>query len=92
MFKIRAKQPGWNRPPVMEPDGEADLLEVAMGAASSLTCWRLPHGCRSRWRAGDPAPPVFDLHRNHEKLGEGMSYLASMPFTDRLDYMCPPDQ
>ena len=31
--------------------------------------------------------PVFGyLHRNHEKLAEDMSYLASMPFTDRLDY------
>jgi NADH-quinone oxidoreductase subunit D len=33
--------------------------------------------------------PVFGyLHRNHEKLGEGQSYLASMPYTDRLDYIC----
>lgn len=28
------------------------------------------------------------LHRNHEKLAENMTYLASMPFTDRLDYLC----
>jgi len=34
--------------------------------------------------------PVFGyLHRNHEKLAEGLPYLASMPFTDRLDYICP---
>jgi NADH-quinone oxidoreductase subunit D len=34
--------------------------------------------------------PVFGyLHRNHEKIAEGQSYLASMPFTDRLDYICP---
>jgi len=34
--------------------------------------------------------PVFGyLHRNHEKLAEKMSWLASMPFTDRLDYLCP---
>src|SRR3954464_9408557 len=33
--------------------------------------------------------PVFGyLHRNHEKLAEGISYLASMPYTDRLDYFC----
>lgn len=33
--------------------------------------------------------PVFGyLHRNHEKIGEGTSYLASMPYTDRLDYFC----
>lgn len=34
--------------------------------------------------------PVFGyLHRNHEKIAEGMTYLSSMPFTDRLDYICP---
>jgi NADH-quinone oxidoreductase subunit D len=33
--------------------------------------------------------PVFGyLHRNHEQLAEKMSYLASMPYTDRLDYFC----
>jgi hypothetical protein len=26
-----AKLPGWNRPPTMEPDGEGELLELAMG-------------------------------------------------------------
>ncbi|MEX2044135.1 MAG: NADH-quinone oxidoreductase subunit D [Opitutus sp.] len=32
--------------------------------------------------------PVFGyLHRNHEKLGENTTYLGSMPYTDRLDYM-----
>jgi NADH-quinone oxidoreductase subunit D len=85
-----AKQPGWNRPPVMEPDGEADLLEVAMGPHHPST-----HGVFRMDVALDGErvirlKPVFGyLHRNHEKLGEGMSYLGSMPFTDRLDYMCP---
>ncbi|XHR30119.1 MAG: NADH-quinone oxidoreductase subunit D [Chthoniobacteraceae bacterium] len=33
--------------------------------------------------------PVFGyLHRNHEKIAEGNSWLASMPYTDRLDYIC----
>ena len=33
--------------------------------------------------------PVFGyLHRNHEKIGESITYLASMPYTDRLDYFC----
>jgi len=33
--------------------------------------------------------PVFGyLHRNHEKLAENTSYLGSMPYTDRLDYLC----
>jgi NADH-quinone oxidoreductase subunit D len=31
--------------------------------------------------------PVFGyLHRNHEKIAEGTTYLSSMPYTDRLDY------
>ena len=34
--------------------------------------------------------PVFGyLHRNHEKIAENETYLGSMPYTDRLDYMCP---
>jgi NADH-quinone oxidoreductase subunit D len=33
--------------------------------------------------------PVFGyLHRNHEKIGESVSYLGMMPYTDRLDYFC----
>ena len=32
--------------------------------------------------------PVFGyLHRNHEKIAETAAYLASMPYTDRLDYI-----
>jgi NADH-quinone oxidoreductase subunit D len=33
-------------------------------------------------------PEFGYLHRNHEKIAEGASYLASMPYTDRLDYIC----
>src|SRR3989338_896117 len=33
-------------------------------------------------------PVMGYLHRNHEQLAENMSYLASMPYTDRLDYIC----
>ena len=81
---------GWNRPPVIEPDGEGELLEVAMGPHHPST-----HGVFRMDVALDGErvirlKPVFGyLHRNHEKLAEGMSYLASMPFTDRLDYICP---
>lgn len=33
--------------------------------------------------------PFFGyLHRNHEKIAETTTYLASMPYTDRLDYFC----
>ncbi len=33
-------------------------------------------------------PVMGYLHRNHEKLAEKMTYLGSMPYTDRLDYIC----
>jgi NADH-quinone oxidoreductase subunit D len=87
---FQTKKPaGWNRPPLIEPDGEAELLEVAMGPHHPST-----HGVFRMDLALDGErvvrlKPVFGyLHRNHEKIGEGQSYLASMPFTDRLDYIC----
>jgi len=81
---------GWNRPPVIEPENDGDLLELAMGPHHPST-----HGVFRMDVALDGErvirlKPVFGyLHRNHEKLAEGMSYLSSMPFTDRLDYICP---
>lgn len=83
------KVEGWNRPPVIETEGESELLELAMGPHHPST-----HGVFRMDLALDgervvKLKPVFGyLHRNHEKLGEGQSYLASMPYTDRLDYIC----
>src|SRR3984893_4318633 len=68
---------------------ESKLLEISMGPHHPST-----HGVfrmdvvLDGERVGQ-GKPVFDyLHRNHEKLGEQMSYLGSMPYTDRLDYFC----
>ena len=33
-------------------------------------------------------PVMGYLHRNHEQIGEHVTYIASFPFTDRLDYFC----
>ena len=80
---------GWNRPPIIEPDGEGELLEVAMGPHHPST-----HGVFRMDLALDGErvirlKPVFGyLHRNHEKIAETVSYLAMMPYTDRLDYIC----
>ncbi|MGC2163357.1 MAG: NADH-quinone oxidoreductase subunit D, partial [Silvibacterium sp.] len=84
-----ARQEGWNRPPVIEPEGEGELLEVSMGPHHPST-----HGVFRMDVALDgervvKLKPVFGyLHRNHEKIAEKASYLASMPYTDRLDYFC----
>ena len=69
------------------PIGE--LLEVSMGPHHPST-----HGVFRMDVVLDgeevvKLKPVFGyLHRNHEKIGENISYLASMPYTDRLDYFC----
>lgn len=73
------------------PTGEVsgELLEVAMGPHHPST-----HGVFRMDVVLDgervvKLKPVFGyLHRNHEKIAEGTSYLASMPYTDRLDYFC----
>jgi NADH-quinone oxidoreductase subunit D len=83
------KLKNWNRPRIIEPGGDGDLLEVAMGPHHPST-----HGVFRMDVALDGErvirlKPVFGyLHRNHEKIAEGVSYLASMPYTDRLDYIC----
>jgi NADH-quinone oxidoreductase subunit D len=77
------------RPPVIETDSDDELLEVAMGPHHPST-----HGVFRMDVALDgeivvKLKPVFGyLHRNHEKIAEKASYLASMPYTDRLDYFC----
>jgi len=68
---------------------ESQLLEVSMGPHHPST-----HGVfrmdvvLDGERVVKLKPVVGYLHRNHEKIGEGNSYLASMPYTDRLDYIC----
>ena len=70
-----------------ESDGE--LLEVAMGPQHPST-----HGVFRMDVVLDgenvvKLKPVFGyLHRNHEKIAENTTYLGSMPYTDRLDYLC----
>jgi NADH-quinone oxidoreductase subunit D len=68
---------------------EGELLEVSLGPQHPST-----HGVFRMNVALDgeivrKLKPVFGyLHRNHEKIGENASYLAAMPYTDRLDYIC----
>jgi NADH-quinone oxidoreductase subunit D len=70
-------------------DITGDLLEVSMGPQHPST-----HGVFRMDVVLDgevivKLKPVFGyLHRNHEQIAENTSYLASMPYTDRLDYFC----
>ena len=83
-----APAPGVHVRPVHD-EFHGDLLEVSMGPHHPST-----HGVFRMMVTLDGETivrlkPVFGyLHRNHEKLGEGITYLSSMPYTDRLDYFC----
>ncbi len=33
-------------------------------------------------------PVMGYMHRNHEKIAEGLTYIGCFPYTDRLDYFC----
>ncbi len=66
-----------------------DLLEVSMGPQHPSTHGVFRMNVTLDGETIVKLRPVFGyLHRNHEKLGENTSYLGSMPYTDRLDYLC----
>ncbi len=77
---------------VREISGGGDggsLLELAMGPHHPSTHGVFRMDVRLDGERVVRLKPVFGyLHRNHEKLAEKMSYLASIPYTDRLDYLC----
>lgn len=70
-------------------DHESELLQISLGPHHPST-----HGVFRMDVVLDgervvKLKPVFGyLHRNHEKIAESTTYLASIPYTDRLDYMC----
>src|ERR687888_747683 len=78
------------RPPVtMSSRLDGELLEVSMGPQHPST-----HGVFRMDVVLDgetvvKLKPVFGyLHRNHEQIAESTTYLGSIPYTDRLDYIC----
>lgn len=80
----------WNRPPEIPLSGEGELLEVSMGPHHPSTHGVFRMDVTLDGEVVVKLKPVFGhLHRNHEKIGETISYLACMPYTDRLDYICP---
>ena len=78
------------RPPVsMGSRLEGELLEVSMGPQHPSTHGVFRMNVALEGEIVRKLKPVFGyLHRNHEKIGESVSYLGSMPYTDRLDYFC----
>jgi NADH-quinone oxidoreductase subunit D len=71
-----------------DPDG-GQLLEIAMGPHHPSTHGVFRMNVRLEGECVVRLKPVFGyLHRNHEQIAEKVSYLASIPYTDRLDYLC----
>jgi NADH-quinone oxidoreductase subunit D len=68
---------------------DGDLLEISMGPQHPSTHGVFRMDVTLDGERVVKLKPVFGyLHRNHEKIGEGTTYLGSMPYTDRLDYFC----
>ncbi|RMF10397.1 MAG: NADH-quinone oxidoreductase subunit D [Alphaproteobacteria bacterium] len=68
---------------------EGQTLEVSMGPQHPSTHGVFRMNVELDGETVVKLKPVFGyLHRNHEKIAEGTTYLASMPYTDRLDYFC----
>jgi NADH-quinone oxidoreductase subunit D len=65
------------------------LLEVSMGPQHPSTHGVFRMDVTMDGESVVKLKPVFGyLHRNHEKIAEHETYLGSMPYTDRLDYLC----
>jgi NADH-quinone oxidoreductase subunit D len=70
-------------------DGLGDILEVSMGPHHPSTHGVFRMDVRLEGEKVVRLKPVFGyLHRNHEKIAEHGAYLAAIPYTDRLDYLC----
>ena len=68
----------------------AQTLDVSLGPQHPSTHGVFRMNVRLDGETIVKLQPVFGyLHRNHEKLAERNSWLGSMPYTDRLDYLCP---
>jgi NADH-quinone oxidoreductase subunit D len=77
---------------IVELTGDADsgqVLEISMGPHHPSTHGVFRMNVELEGEQVVKLKPVFGyLHRNHEKIAEHASYLAAIPYTDRLDYMC----
>jgi NADH-quinone oxidoreductase subunit D len=85
----KSTRTGYQLVPKTSVAGEGELLEISMGPQHPST-----HGVFRMDVVLDgekvvKLKPIFGyLHRNHEKIAEGATYLAAFPYTDRLDYFC----
>ncbi|MBI4115919.1 MAG: NADH-quinone oxidoreductase subunit D [Candidatus Omnitrophica bacterium] len=66
---------------------DTDTLEVNLGPQHPSTHGVFRMNVKLEGETIVSLKPIMGyLHRNHEQIAENMSYLGSMPYTDRLDY------
>jgi NADH-quinone oxidoreductase subunit D len=76
--------------PILEGSDSDQLLHVSLGPQHPSTHGVFRMNVVLDGETVVSLKPVFGyLHRNHEKIAESVTYLSSMPYTDRLDYICP---
>ena len=76
-------------PRELDEPSEHQLLEVSLGPQHPSTHGVFRMDVSLDGETVVKLKPVFGyLHRNHEKIAEKCSYLGSIPYTDRLDYIC----
>ncbi len=89
----------WQPPPQFEAmpaarfevDGfETDQIYVNIGPQHPSThgVFRMVLGLNGE-TVTSLTPVLGQLHRNHEKIGERNLWTGNIPYTDRLDYVCP---
>ena len=80
----------YSTPALETGDDEDQLLRVSLGPQHPSTHGVFRMNVVLDGETVVSLKPVFGyLHRNHEKIAENATYLSSMPYTDRLDYICP---
>src|SRR3989338_4423285 len=68
---------------------ETQLLEISLGPQHPSTHGVFRMNATLDGETIVTLKPVLGyLHRNHEQIGESITYIGSFPFTDRLDYFC----
>jgi len=71
----------------MQSAAESQLLEVSLGPQHPSTHGVFRMNALLDGETIVKLKPVMGyLHRNHEQIGERVTYIGSFPFTDRLDY------
>ncbi|MDR2512923.1 MAG: NADH-quinone oxidoreductase subunit D [Puniceicoccales bacterium] len=72
-----------------QDDVHGELMEISLGPHHPSTHGVFRMNITLDGEIVVKLKPVFGyLHRNHEKIAEGNTYLAAIPYTDRLDYLC----